>query len=91
LYPDIAVKRLEVSHIFFTLVRSELGGYDGVPLPSDVSSLLNSTDYVRGAMCMGIGMIPTSSIGQKYRRIGLLRFVRKNALQESPVVDFEIV
>jgi Heterokaryon incompatibility protein (HET) len=91
LYPDMVVNRLEVSHIFFTPVRSELGGYDGVPLPSDVSSLLDSTDYVRGATCMGIGMIPTSSIGQVYRRIGLVRFVRKNALQKRPVVDFEIV
>jgi hypothetical protein len=72
-------------------VRRELQGFDGVALPSDVSSCLGSTDYVRGAMYMGIGMVPVSGPGLKYRRIGLLRFVNNHTLRKEVAVDFEII
>jgi hypothetical protein len=40
---------------------------------------------------MGIGMVPVSGTGLKYRRIGLLRFVNNHALWKEVAVDFEIV
>lgn len=91
LYRDKPMDPLDDQCVLFVPIRSELGGFDGVEVPFNISRVLDETDYVRGAMCMGIGMIQCPGLPGKYRRVGLLRFVATLALEEKGAEEFDIV
>lgn len=91
LYPDTAADRFEDKFVYFNPVRSEISGLQEVQMPSNISSILHTINYVEGPMSMGIGMVLAPGSTQRHRRIGMLRFVSETALEAKEVEDFEIV